>query len=69
MVVFCYGRLDFLRLKRAVWRTPRCRPFFELAGGRRLSTFIEENLFGNMTLDAGGEIPAYAGMTGQGGGI
>ena len=67
-VVFCYGRLDFLRLKRAVPRTPWCRPFFELAGGRRLSTFIEDNLFVNMSSDAGGGIPAYAGMTEQGAG-
>ena len=35
--------IGFSTLERAVPRTPRCRPFFELAGGRRLSTFIEEN--------------------------
>ena len=35
--------IGFSALERAVPRTPRCRPFFELAGGRRLSTFIEEN--------------------------
>ena len=36
--------IGFSALERAVWRTPRCRPFFELAGGRRLSTLTEDNL-------------------------
>ena len=31
-----------------------------------MSAFIEDNLFVNMSSDAGGEIPAYAGMTGGG---
>ena len=35
--------IGFSALERAVPRTPRCRPFFELAGGRRLSTITEDN--------------------------